>query len=401
MYVRRFAASIAVASVLALLLLGACNRTETAEEPRNEPQESVPGAQLQRPKALFLFVVPPPDPKYPEREVFTPAFSKAAEDAFAAANWEYREIRLYEKPTTEWIPLMRKEIDSYPTVVFSYHDTYSYLFVRLSETVGVRSANYVLALSSIPPEASSQIFRLDFRMEELGFIGGVALAHMSRTGHIAVLSFEEEWCDRFVAGFTQGVREIRAGARVADLRVSRMELVDTRETADFIWGLVGEAKSRSSSGLGVDAIAVLASGSADPFISSLMPARIDAISGITPPHGEWCRALVLAVLIDFGRLPLFFVENADNVGLFKIDVPVRLREGAEDSPYMPKTGRGGSLGGVKVITAGMREGVLRVAWPPEESVRSRFPDEVESDIAYYERAIEAGEVPIYSEPIRE
>jgi basic membrane lipoprotein Med (substrate-binding protein (PBP1-ABC) superfamily) len=382
-----------------MLLIAACNRPETAERPDAAARRPEPSAQRGPPVAHFLFVIPPPDPKYPEREVFTPAFSQAAKDAFAAANWEYREIRLYEKPTTEWISIMRQELDSYPTVVFSYHDTYTYLFVKLSETFEVRPANYVLALASIPPEASSLFFRMDFRMEEPGYIAGAALAHLSRTGRIAVLSFEEEWCDRFVAGFTQGVREVRAGSSVTDLRVKRKELVAPEEGLELIWGMLDKVKQHSMSGLGVDAVAVLASGLGESFITSLEGSSSYAIAGITPPPDEAYRSVVFSSVVDFGQLPLFFVKNADDIGLFRIDEPVKLNEGAKDSLYVPKPGRSVPTGGVKVITIGLRDDVIKLVGLTGYESFSRLPDEVKTEITYYERAIKAGEIPISAKPL--
>ena len=389
----------AVAALALTLRLGAWNRPETAEQQDAAPQMAAPAAQQGPPIAHFLFVIPPPYPKYPEREVFTSSFSQAAQGAFAAANWEYREIRLYEKPTTEWQSIMRQELDSYPTVVFSYHDTYTYLFVKLSETFEVRSANYVLALASLPPEASSFFFRIDLLLEEPGYIAGAALAHLSRTGRITVLGFEEDWCDRFVAGFTQGVREVRAGSSVTDLRVKRMELVDADEGLELIWGMLDKVKQRSMSGLGVDAVAVLASGLGEPFIGSLADASIYATAGITPPPDEAYRSVVFGTVVDFSRLPLYFVENADAIGLFKIEKPVKLKEEVRNSPYMPTPGHGSPVGGVKVITIGLSDEVIKLVGLTGYESFSRLPDEVKTEIAYYERAIKAGEIPISAKPL--
>lgn len=382
-----------------MLLIAACNRPETAERPDAATQRPAPSVQQGPPIAHFLFVIPPPDPKYPEREVFTLAFSQAAKDAFAAANWEYREIRLYEKPTTEWISIMRQELDSYPTVVFSYHDVYSHLFVKLSETFEVRSANYVLALSSIPPEASSLFFRMDFRMEEPGYIAGAALTHLSRTGRIAVLGFEEDWCDRFVAGFTQGVRDVRVGSSVTDLRVKRKELVAPEEGLEIIWGMLDKVKQHSMSGLGVDAVAVLAGSLGEPFIGSLEGASIYVTAGITPPTDEAYRSVVFSTVVDFSRLPLYFVENADAIGLFKIEKPVKLKEEVRNSPYMPTPGHGSPVGGVKVITIGLRDEVIKLVGLTGYESFSRLPDEVKTEITYCERAIKAGEIPISAKPL--
>lgn len=377
-------------------LLCGCPRQEPSHEPFAPRQRAQPARQVERPTAHFLFVIPPPDPLYPEREYFTSEFSAAAKDAFAAAGWEYREVRLYEHPMNEWHAVMKKELDSYPMIAFSYHQIYMPLFCELATHIEIRDASYVLALTPVKSGASSLINVLEFRTEELGFLAGAALAGVTISSHLATVCFDDEIGERFTAGFYQGMTEQRSGATLSAIVVSRSDLIGREDSVELLTTRLEKENHRLSSGMSIDSFAVFTGSLAEPFIMSLPAPSANATFGPVPEYDIQTGVLMTSTYIDFGRIPQFIVENADGLGLLK---PVRPVSDDDELLSQHKVQIGGALPsrGVQYISMGLVDGVLNYSGFSHGMRFRALPEGLASDIDYYYSAICAGEIEVSAE----
>lgn len=377
-------------------LLCACPRQEPSEKPAAPGRKPMPTRQAERPSAHFLFVIPPPDPLYPEREYFTSELSAAAQDMFAAAGWEYRELRLYEHPMNEWHAVMKKELDSYPMVVFSYQQIYMPLFCDLAKHIEIRDASYLLALTPVKASASSLINVLEFRTEELGFLAGAALAGVTVSSHLATVCFDDEIGERFTAGFYQGMTEQRSGATLSAIVVSRSDLIGRDDSVELLTTRLEQENRRLSSGMSIDSLAFFTGPLAEPFILSLPARSANATFGPVPEYDIQTGILMTSTYIDFGRIPQFIVENADGLGLL---TPVR-SVGSGDkavSQHQVQIGRAIPSRGVQYIPVGLADGVLNYSGFSHSKRFRGIPEGLASDIDYYYRAICAGEIEVSAE----
>ncbi len=378
------------------LLFSACPRQEAAPERTVLQERTEPAPKPQRPSAHFLFVVPPPDPLYPEREHFTSEFSAAAKKVFPAAGWDYRELRLYEHPMNEWHAIMREELDSYPMIVFSYHKSYMSLFCELAEHIEVRCVSYMLALTPVKPDASSLINVLEFRTEELGYIAGATLAGVTVSGHLATICLDDASGQRFTAGFYQGMTEQRSGATLSEIVVSRSDLADQQDGIKLLATRLEEENRRLSSGMSIDSVGSFAGPLTEPFILSLPGRSINATCGPVPNYDIQTGVLLTSTYIDFGRLPQYLVENADDLRLLK---PVRKTSSADQSESQFRMQAGGTLGsrGPQYISLGLAEGLLNYSGFSHAKRFRTLPEGLATDVDYYYRAICAGEIEVSDE----
>jgi hypothetical protein len=377
-------------------LLCACPRQEQSHEPFAPRQRAQPARQPERPTAHFLFVIPPPDPLYPEREYFTSEFSAAAQNVFATAGWEYREVRLYEHPMNEWHAVMKKELNHYPLVVFSYHKVYMPLFCELATRIEIRDVSYVLALTPVKSGASSLINALEFRTEELGFLAGAALAGVTVSSHLAAVCFDDEIGERFTSGLYQGMTEQRSGATLSAIVVSRSDLIDRDDSVDLLTSRLEKENHRLSSGMSIDSLAFFTGPLAKPFITSLPARSANATFGPVPEYDIQTGVLLTSTYIDFGGIPQFIVENADGLGLLKPVSPV-----SDDDEVLShyQVDVGGTLRsrGVQYIPVGLADGVLNYSGFSHSKRFRALPEGLASDIDYYYRAICAGEIEVSAE----
>jgi len=378
-------------------LLCGCPRQEQSHEPFSPKQRAQPARQAETPTAHFLFVIPPPDPLYPEREYFTSEFSAAAQDVLAAAGWEYRELRLYEHPKNEWHAVMKEELDSYPMIVFSYHKIYMPLFCELAQRIEIRDVSYLLALTPVRSGASSLINVLEFRTEELGYLAGAALAGVTVSSHLATVCFDDEIGERFTAGFYQGMTEQRSGATLSAIVVSRSDLIGRDDSVKLLSTRLEKENHRLSSGMSIDSFAFFTGPLAEPFILSLPARSANATFGPVPEYDIKTGVLMTSTYIDFGMLPQYLVENADELGLLKPVKPV----GSADEVLSPHhVDIGGTLPsrGVQYIPVGLADGVLNYSGFSYSERFRALPEGLASDIDYYYRAICAGEIEVSAEP---
>ncbi len=291
---------------------------------------------------------------------------------------------------------MRKEIDSFPMVVFSYHPCYAAFFCDLAEQAEVRTASYLLALTPVKTDASPLINVLEFRTEELGYLAGATLAHSTVAGHLATICFDEEIGERFVAGFRQGMQEPRSGATLSALYVSRSDLLGKSESVKFLAKLLTDAGSRYQDGMGIDAVAFLTGLLAEPFIKTLPRSDVIVTAGPLSMDDTEPRVVLTSTYIDFAMLPQYIVENAEDLGLLR---PQRGSRGVE--PRGPEIaasiGEAQTSWGTRYIPVGLADGLLNyTGFASYERFRS-LPEEFAGDIAYYYRAICAGEIEVSPE----
>ncbi len=385
---------IALAVVLALAFISACPKRVHQADPA---QGSTPAAQeanvpVPTPPAYVIFVPPPPDPLVPERDVFTAEFSLAAKDAFANANWSYREVKLYEHPMNEWAQVMRKEIDSFPVVIFTYHGVYTALFTEMASRSEVPAASYVMTLTTVKSGESPLIKVLEPRMEELGFVAGAALARVSQTAHLATLTLKNYEGDRFVAGFFQGLKEERGEASHSAIYMERGDLIGAQDSAAFITGKLGDASKKFTDGRAIDAVALFIGPLAQPFIDTQPPDTFFAVTGPSPldipEHG-----VVTSCYMDFGMIPQFLVDHADDLKLFTPKGANTIRKGA-NSRMMPNIGNIDLGGGVQYVSIGLAEGILNYTGLAQYARKHQLPRGLEADIERYIAAIKSGEIKV-------
>lgn len=385
-----------IALAISTPFLCACPRQEQPREPRPPVKRAQPAPQTGKPIAHFLFVIPPPDPLYPEREYFTSEFSAAAKDVFAAAGWDYREVHLYEHPINEWHAVMKKELNHYPMVVFSYHANYMPLFCDLAKHIEIRAASYVLALTPVKSKASSLINVIEFRTEELGFLAGAALAGVTISSHLSTVCFDDEIGERFTAGFYQGMIEQRSGATLSAIVVSRSDLIGRDDSVALLTSRLEKENRRLGSGMSIDSIAFFTGPLAEPFVLSLPARSANATFGPVPEYDIQTGVLLTSAYIDFGRIPPFLVENADGLDLLK---PVRPVENGSEIPSPYQVNIGGSLKsrGVQYIQAGLADGVLNYSGFSHSKRFRALPEGLAADVEYYCRAIIAEEIKVSAE----
>jgi len=377
-------------------LLCACPRQEQSHEPFAPAQRVQSARQAGRPPAHFLFVIPPPDPLYPEREYFTSEFSAAAQEVFATAGWEYREVRLYEHPMNEWHAVMKKELNHHPMVVFSYHKVYMPLFCELAKHIEIPDASYLLALTPVKSGASSLINVLEFRTEELGFLAGAALAGVTVSSHLATVCFDDEIGERFTAGLYQGMTEQRSGATLSAIVVSRSDLIGREDSVALLTSRLEKENHRLSSGMSIDSLAFFIGPLAEPFIMSLPARSANATFGPVPEYDIQTGVLMTSTYIDFGGIPQFIVENADGLGLLTPISPVG--NGNEVlSPYRVDVGGTLASRSVQYIPVGLADGVINYSGFSHSKRFRALPEGLASDIDYYHRAICAGEIEVSAE----
>jgi hypothetical protein len=380
-------------------ILCACPRQEQSSQSLTPAHRAKSTPQLVKPTAHFLFVIPPPDPLYPEREYFTSEFSAAAENAFSTVGWEYREVRLYEHPMNEWHAIMKKELNFYPMIVFSYHQAYMPLFYDLSKHIEIRDASYLLALTPVKAGASSLINVLEFRTEELGFLAGAALAGVTVSSHLATVRFDDEIGERFTRGVYQGMTEQRSGATLSELVVSRSDLIGREDSVALLISRLEKENRRLSSGMSIDSIAFFIGPLAEPFIMSLPARSANATFGPIPEYDIQTGALLTCVYIDFGKLPQFIAENADELGLLK---PVRPVGDSDEvlSHYQVDVGKALPSQSAQYISVGLADGVLNYSGFSHSKRLRSLPEGLTKDIDYYYRAICAGEIEVSAEPLK-
>jgi len=377
-------------------LLCGCPRQEQSHEtlaPRQRAERARPAG---KPLAHFLFVIPPPDPLYPEREYFTSEFSAAAESVFAAAGWKYHEVRLYEHPMNEWHAVMKDELNHYPTVVFSYHKNYMPLFCDLAEHIEIRDASYVLALTPVKSGASSLINVLEFRTEELGFLAGATLAGVTVSGHLATVCFDDEIGERFTAGFYQGMTEQRSGATLSAITIARSDLIGREDSVALLTSRLEDENRRLGSGMSIDSLASFTGPLAKPFVKSLPARNVNATFGPVPEYDIQTGILLTSVYVDFGGIPQFLVENADRLGLLK---PVKPVGNGNEILSTYKVDVGGTLKsrGVQYIPVGLADGVLNYSGFSHSKRFRALPEGLAKDLDYYYRAICAEEIKVSAE----
>ncbi len=385
---------LALALALALTSISACPKRIHEASPalgsaHAQPEANVPAPT---PMAYVIFVPPPPDPLVPEREVFTSEFSLAAKDAFANANWAYREVKLYERPMNEWAQVMTQEINSFPTVIFTYHGSYTALFAEMASRSEVPAASYVLALTTVKSGESPLIKVLEPRMEELGFVAGAALARVSQTAHLATVTFKDYEGDRFVAGFFQGLLEERGSASHSAIYLDRSDLIGAEDSAALIAGRLRDASNKLTDGRAIDGVALFIGPLAQPFIDAQPPNALFEVTGPSPldiPE----RGVVTSCYMDFGKIPQFLVEHAEDLNLFTPKGANTIRKGA-DLRLMPNIGKIDFGGGAQYVSVGLAEGVLNYTGLAQYARKHQLPRGLEADIERYIAAIKSGEIKV-------
>lgn len=388
---------LALAVVIALASISACPKRVYQADPA---QGQTPGSQeanvpVPTPPAYVIFVPPPPDPLVPEREVFTAEFSLAAKQAFANANWSYREVKLYEHPINEWAQVMRQEITNFPTVIFSYHGVYTALFTDMASRSEVPATSYVLTLTTVKEEESPLIKVLEPRMEELGFISGAALARVSQTAHLATITLKNYEGDRFVAGFFQGLQEERGAASHSAIYMERSDLIGAQDSAAFIAGKLSDASRKFTDGRTIDAVALFIGPLARPFLEAQPPGTFLAVTGPSPldiPE----RGVVTSCYMDFGMIPQFLIDHAEDMKLFTPKGANTIRKGA-DSRMKPNIGNIDFGGGVQYVSVGLSEGILNYTGMAQYARKHELPQGLEADVERYIAAIKSGEIKVAEE----
>lgn len=375
----------------ALALLCACpKRYHQADPP---PERGAPAQEanvpLPVPPANVVFVPPPPDPLLPERETFTAEFSKAANGVFPNASWTYREVKLYEHPKNEWAQVMLKEISRFPTVVVSYHGTYTALFTEMASKPEVPAASYILMLTPVKSGASPLIKVLEPRMEEVGFLAGITLATISQTTHLASATFKDYEGDRFVSGFYQGVKEVRGSVTHSAIYFTRSELIGAEDSAANISSKLVSAGDKLPDRRGIDSIALFLGPLAKPFIETSLADGYFAITGPAPLEIP-DTGIVTSFYIDFGKIPQFLVENAEELKFFSPKGANIIREGA-DMRQLPNVGNVKFGGNVQYVSVGLKEGILNYTGFALYQKRGRLPAGLENDIQRITSEIIAGE----------
>jgi len=345
--------------------------------------------------AHFIFVVPPADGLYPEREVLTTEFSEAAQQVFPAAGWEYRELKLSEHVFTEWRGVMRDEIDSFPMVIFSYHPCYAAFLCDLAERPDIREASYILALTPVKEDASPLITVLEFRTEELGFLAGAALAGRTMSGHLATICFDDEVGARFTTGFRQGAGMARSGATHAKLFVKRSDLIGGVESAEYLQGILDQADDRYGSRMSIDAVALMLGPLAEPFVGSLAGSEMTLTLGPIPMD-EVARGLVLtSTCINFGNLPGFIVDHANELNLLRPSRPVG-PAGKLDERLVPGLGGHQQRRAVKYVSVGLADGLVGCTGFQQYQRFRSLPDDFLREMEYYSKSILTGEIRVVS-----
>jgi hypothetical protein len=385
---------LALAVAIALLSISACPKRihQASPAPGSTPAQQEANVPPPTPHVYFIFVPPPPDPLVPERDVFTSEFSLAAKDAFANANWSYREVKLYEHPMNEWAQVMTQEINSFPTVIFTYHGSYTALFTEMASRSEVPAASYVLTLTTVKSGESPLIKVLEPRMEELGFVAGAALARVSQTAHLATVTLKDYEGDRFVAGFFQGLQEERGSASHSAIYMDRSDLIGAQDSAAFIAGKLGDASKKFTDGRAIDSVALFIGPLAQPFIDSQPPDTFFAVTGPAPldipEHG-----VVTSCYMDFGKIPQYLIEHAEDLKLFTPKGANTIRKGA-DSRMMPNIGNIDLGTGVQYVSVGLAEGILNYTGLAQFARKHQLPRGLEADIERYIAAIKSGEIKV-------
>jgi hypothetical protein len=382
----------------AALIFSACPKHNAGAPPppvTHPAKTQAPNVPPPTPVAHVIFLPPPADPLYPERETYNTEFAKAAQEVFTANNWSYKEVKLSEHLFSEWEDLLAEAITDTSTIVFTYDTCYVPLLMKMARQPEKRVATYIVTLAPVPDDVSSLLMVLEPRMEELGFLAGAALARMSATTHLATVTFDNYEGGRFVAGFYQGVSEERGSVSHTSINIERGDLVGAQESAQMISGKLAGAAKRFKAGMGMDGVALLLGPLAKPFVQSLPPTGLQAVCGPVPMDDPM-HGVVTSVYMDFGRIPQYFVDNAEKLDLLTPRVPIITRaEGGAGITSMP--GQVSSDAHTQYISVGLAEGILNWTGMSQYASKHSLPEGLEQDIQRYAAAIISGEMKVSDE----
>jgi hypothetical protein len=359
------------------------------------PKIQAPNVLPPTPVAHVIFIPSPVDPLYPERETYNAEFAKAALEVFTANNWSYKEVKLSEHIFSEWEDIMLEAITDTPTIVFTYDTCYVPLLMKMARQPEKRIATYIVTLAPVPDDVSPLLMVLEPRMEELGFLAGAALARMSTTTHLATVTFDNYEGGRFVAGFYQGVSEERGSVSHTAIYVERGDLIGAQESAQYISGKLAGAAKRFKAGMGIDGVALLLGPLVKPFIQSLPPAGFHAACGPVPMDDPM-HGVVTSVYMDFGKIPQYLVDNAEDLNLLAPKVPTIAR--SEGGVGITSRTRGAaSEAHTQYISVGLADGILNWTGMSQFAGKHSLPEGLEKDIQRYAAAIISGEMKVSAE----
>lgn len=254
------------------------------------------------------------------------------------------------------------------------------------------AASYVLTLTAVKEGESPLIKVLEPRMEELGFVAGATLARVSRTAHLATVTLKDYEGDRFVVGFFQGLQEESGSASQSAIYLDRSDLIGAEDSAAFIAGKLSGASNKFTDGRAIDSIALFIGPLAQPFIEAQPPDGFLAVAGPSPldiPE----RGVVTSCYMDFGKIPQFLIDHAEDLKLFTPKGANTIRKGA-DSRMMTNIGNIDLGTGVQYVSVGLAEGILNYTGLAQYARKHEIPRGMEADIERYIAAIKSGEIKV-------
>jgi len=370
---------------------------ERRSEKAEEPTKKAPLAIHSFIKKL-VFIPPASKPEYPEREALTAMFRSGAESYLKEAGCAYEEISLAPLPESERKSKVIESIEGAPTLVFTYADDFADLMAELSTEKNHKNTFFVVAMPSEKTmhrlSGFSGVYVVKFKMQELGFLGGVIAGQKTLTGNIAVFALDAERdSDFFVAGFSQGLRLERSGSVIHDLRVRRADLPG-QDIGKRLSALFSEASQKHDPRFGIDVVVSFLGGASEDFFRGLALSDVAVISSFKIDDSKGPDAFMTSLILDFSLLPKFLLEKFSEEGMLAGAKDFASQRGnrREIRPDKPMHAEAETPRGPQVIEVGIKEGLISFASFENYQRFHQVPIDLISSLKYYMNAISKGEL---------
>lgn len=354
------------------------------------------------PEASVLFLPPPVNAEHPERASLSEQFRRGAAAAFADAGWEFRELDLSKRLSSEWRRQVLAALAGRPGIVFSYQNDLLAFLQEIAQDERIGDIVVVLALVEPEQDVSPRILELQFHPEDLGFIGGVMAAELTTDGHVALYAFSDDYySDRFVAGFWQGLMTGRSGASLCDLRVLRGEVADAEAGTELMARLLSRVNKQYDPRFAVDVLAFWTCPLGQDLARDIAAGSVPVMVGVVPTQDTTIGAPVTSLYYDFSAIPRYLVDNAEELGLYEareLDGAGSGEEGeSRGEQATVSSGPRDAANGPRRVHIRMDSGLMKVGSFDDYLRYHTLPADFKKTVDFYVRSLQVGELEVEPE----
>ncbi len=349
--------------------------------------------------AQVIFLPPPKNELYPEREQLAEAFRKSAESTFNQAGWLFTELDLSKILFTKWGEEIANAVVKRKVLVFTFGDAYVPFLKELAWDKRF-NLTVVVALTSPLAKTSPRVVELSFNAEEIGFLAGIMASQLTVTGNVAVFAFSDDYySDLMVAGLSQGLLLERRGAHVRDLRISRQDAASPQNSKKLA-SLFENANKGLDPRFGIDVVVSFLGALGEEFMRSLAEGGTPVISSLVYREEKSRKAFVTSLLYDFSSLPAFLVKNEQKLQLFRnypLIKDAQIPSKGQTTASQVDSQEQEYPSGPRVYQVGLKDGLITTSGFRDYQRFHSLPIDFLETLDYYTKAIIAGEIKIKKE----